>query len=151
MSSKTKIVVLHLKELIYTGIFILLGILFIVLLVIMFLPKDKKDDSAIETMSLFVPGVYTSSLILNDMAVDIEVAVDENNINSLCLVNLDEAITTMFPLIEPSFENIASQITSTQSLENITYDQDKRYTTMTLIDAIEAALLKAQAPLDTNE
>ena len=36
MSSKTKIVVLHLKELIYTGIFVILGILFVILLFIMF-------------------------------------------------------------------------------------------------------------------
>ena len=43
MSAKTKIVVLHLKELIYTGIFAVLGILFIILLVIMFLPKDKES------------------------------------------------------------------------------------------------------------
>lgn len=42
MSSKTKIVVLHLKELIYTGIFVGLGILFIILLVIMFLPRKEK-------------------------------------------------------------------------------------------------------------
>ena len=37
MSSKTKIVVLHMKELIYTGIFILLGIVLIVLLISMFI------------------------------------------------------------------------------------------------------------------
>lgn len=41
MSSKTKIVVLHLKELIYTGIFVVLGILFLLLLIIMFLPGKK--------------------------------------------------------------------------------------------------------------
>lgn len=41
MNSKTKIVVLHLKELIYTGIFAALGILFVILLIIMFLPKTK--------------------------------------------------------------------------------------------------------------
>ena len=42
MNSKTKIVVLHLKELIYTGIFAALGILFVILLIIMFLPKNKN-------------------------------------------------------------------------------------------------------------
>ena len=36
MSSKTKIVVLRSKEIIYTGLFILLGILFVILLLIMF-------------------------------------------------------------------------------------------------------------------
>lgn len=46
MSSKTKIVVLHLKELIYTGIFVVLGILFLLLLIIMFLPGKKTTPEA---------------------------------------------------------------------------------------------------------
>ena len=46
MSSKTKIVVLRMKELIYTGIFVALGILLILLLVYMFSPKDKSTDTA---------------------------------------------------------------------------------------------------------
>ena len=45
MSSKTKIVVLHLKELIYTGIFAVLGILFIILLIIMFLRSYVGNHS----------------------------------------------------------------------------------------------------------
>ena len=44
MSSKTKIVVLHMKEIIYTVIFAALAILLILLLVFMFLP-NKKDAS----------------------------------------------------------------------------------------------------------
>lgn len=44
MSSKTKIVVFKAKELIYTGIFIVLGILLICLLVYMFSPKDKDKE-----------------------------------------------------------------------------------------------------------
>lgn len=36
MSSKTRIVVLHMKEVIYTAIFLVLGLLMIVLLLIMF-------------------------------------------------------------------------------------------------------------------
>ena len=44
MSAKTKIVVLHMKELIYTAIFVGLGILLVVLLFFMFLPKlDIKN------------------------------------------------------------------------------------------------------------
>lgn len=50
MSSKTKIVVLHLKELIYTGIFVVLGILFLLLLIIMFLPGKKQRRKAPEPM-----------------------------------------------------------------------------------------------------
>ncbi len=150
MSSKTKIVVLHVKELIYTGIFAALGILFIILLIIMFLPKEEKAQKQ-ETMSTvtqpstntYVPGVYTTSLILNDNVVEIEVTVDEKNINAIRLVNLDEAVTTMYPLIQPSFEDLADQIIKNQSLEGVTYPDESKYTSMILLDAITSSLEKA--------
>ena len=63
MSAKTKIVVLHMKEMIYTLIFAGLGILLILLLICMFLPKQK--EKAVETMT-YVAGVYTSTVQLND-------------------------------------------------------------------------------------
>ncbi len=147
MSSKTKIVVLHVKELIYTGIFALLGILFIVLLIIMFLPKEEKKETMSTvtqtTTNSYVPGVYTTSLILNDNVVEIEVTVDEKNINSIRLINLDEAVATMYPLIQPSFEDLANQIITNQSLENISYPDDSKYTSMILLDAITTSLNKA--------
>ena len=147
MSSKTKIVVLHLKELIYTGIFALLGILFIILLIIMFVPKDKKDNASVETPSAsYVPGIYTTSLILNDNAVDVEVTVDETNINDIRIVNLDDAVATMFPLLEPSLDDLASQILKNQSLESITYADDNKYTSMVLLNAIKTSLEKAAVP-----
>lgn len=147
MSSKTKIVVLHLKELIYTGIFALLGILFIILLIIMFVPKDKKDSGSGEIPAeSYAPGIYTTSLILNDNTVDVEVTVDRYNINGIRIVNLDEAVTTMFPLLEPSFNDLANQILQNQSLDNITYADDNKYTSMVLLNAIKTSLDKAAAP-----
>ncbi|MCM1297589.1 MAG: hypothetical protein NC311_18785 [Muribaculaceae bacterium] len=147
MSSKTKIVVLHVKELIYTGIFAVLGILFIVLLIIMFLPKEEAKETMSTvtqtTSNTYIPGVYTTSLILNDNIVEIEVTVDEKNINSIRLINLDEAVTTMYPLIQPSFEELANQIIVNQSLEGVTYSDDSKYTSMILLDAITASLNKA--------
>lgn len=139
MSSKTKIVVFHLKELVYTGLFILLGILFLVLLIIMFLPGKEENQAA------YVPGVYTTSLSLRDQSVDIEVVVDENNINSIRMINLNEAVTTMFPLMEPSLAELSSQIIATQSLEEITYSEENKYTSLLLLDAIRLSLEKAAA------
>lgn len=148
MRSKTKIVVLHLKELIYTGIFAVLGILFVVLLIIMFLPDGKKDSTEDSSApeSAYVPGIYTTSLALGDNTVDIEVVVDANNINSIRLVNLSEAVTTMYPLIEPSFQDLIGQILKNQSLDNITYSDDNKYTCMVLLNAIETSLEKAAVP-----
>lgn len=142
MSSKTKIVVLHMKELIYTVVFVVLGILLVLLLVYMFLP-DKKDDTTQETMK-YVAGVYTSSITFNDSTIDVEVVVDENHINSISLKNLDETVSTMYPLMEPALESISEQVCETQSTDNITYADDNQYTSMVLLNAIKDALSKAE-------
>lgn len=145
MQNKTKIVVLHMKELIYTAIFAALAILFIILLVYMFSKKDT--DEAMETMaqSEYVPGVYTTSLTLNNNVIDVEVVVDENHINSVRLVNINEAVTIMFPLVEPAFDSIAGQIYEGVELSNITYDEESRYTSQALLQAIQTSLDKASA------
>lgn len=141
MSSKTKIVVLHLKELVYTAIFATLGILLIILLIFMFLP-DNKDKNTKETMT-YTAGVYTSSIQLNDNAIDVEVVVDDNHINSISLVNLDETTAAMYPLMQPALDNLTQQIYEKQSLEDISYADDNQYTSMVLLNAIESALEKA--------
>ena len=45
MSSKTKIVVLRLKEVVYTGIFVLLGIIIVILLVTVFFPSNETEST----------------------------------------------------------------------------------------------------------
>ena len=94
---------LHLKELIYTAIFAVLGILLILLLIFMFLP-DNKDNATKETMK-YTAGVYTSSIQLNNNAIDVEVMVDDTHINSISLVNLDETTAAMYPLMQPALDN----------------------------------------------
>lgn len=146
MSSKTKIVVLHLKELVYTAIFATLGILLIILLIFMFLP-DNKDKDTKETMT-YTAGVYTSSIQLNDNAIDVEVVVDEHHINSISLVNLDETTAAMYPLMQPALDNLTQQIYEKQSLEDISYGDDNQYTSMVLLNAIDSALEKAAVKED---
>lgn len=140
MSSKTKIVVLHMKEIIYTAVFVVLGILLILLLTFMFLPNSKKDTSKKKE---YMPGVYTSSVTLNNTDLEIEVAVDSSHINSIRFSNLDESVTTMFPLIQPAIEDIAEQIYESQSLENLSYPEDNPYTSQVIVNAIDEALKKA--------
>lgn len=138
MSAKTKIVVLHMKELIYTLIFAGLGILLIFLLLFMFLP-GKEDGESVETMR-YVAGVYTSSIQFGEHAVDMQVIEDENRIQSVSMVNLDETVETMYPLMEPALENIADQVVEKQTTEGITYSADYQYTSVVLLNAIENAL-----------
>ena len=153
MSAKTKIVVLHMKELIYTGIFAVLGVLLVILLILIFLPgKDKKDPSvsepepeATQTASLYIPGIYTTQLVLGSESIDVEVIVDKDTITSIRMVNLNEAVTTMYPLLQPTFDSICEQVYERQSLEGITYSSDSKYTSLVLLEAIQSSLNKAAA------
>ena len=146
MSSKTKIVVLHMKEVVYTAIFLVLAILMIILVFVMFSGKDKKDTAAKPAEeTLYIPGVYTSTIQLNDSSFDVQVTVDANHINSIELVNLSETATVMYPLLEPTLEDIAEQIYLSQSTDNITYSDENKYTSMLLLEAIQSAIAKADA------
>lgn len=142
MSSKTKIVVLHMKEIIYTAVFAILAIVFILLLLFMFLPKNKE---AAATESKYIPGTYTSTVSLNNTALEVEVSVDESHINSIRFSNLDESVAAMYPLVQPAIENIVEQIYEKQSLENIAYSNDNPYTSQIIVNAIREALEKAIA------
>ncbi len=144
MSAKTRIIVLRMKELIYTGVLIALGLLLIILLIVIFSPKDTDSGASPDTEPSYVPGIYTTSLMLNDRTVDIAVTVDENNINDIRMIHIDEAVTTMFPLLEPAFDDLANQIVRNQSVSDIAYSDDNKYTSLVLLDAIKASLSKAK-------
>ena len=77
------------------------------------------------------------------MAANIEIIVDESHISSIRFVELDETLKTKYPLLEPALADISDQIIETQSLKNIVYSDDMRYTATLLIGAIEAALEEA--------
>lgn len=161
MSSKTKIVVLHMKEIIYTGIFLALGVLLLIFLIILFLPSkedtipaeptaspeistEAENETAVSSSSVYLPGIYNTEVVLNDQTINVEVIVDQNGISSIELVNLSEAITTMYPLLEPAFDSLKAQVLETQSIDDITYTQESKYTSLVLLEAIRKSLNKAQ-------
>lgn len=142
MSSKTKIVVLRMKEIIYTAIFIGLGVLLILLLLFMFRPQ--KDTAASSSQVLYIPGIYSSTLTLGSEEINVEVAVDSDKINSITMVPLSDSVTTMYPLVQSSLQNLTDQICTTQSFEQITYPDESRYTSQALMQTIERAVQKAE-------
>ena len=141
MGSKTKIVVLHLKEIIYTGIFLALGILLIILLVVMFRPDAKATSADIDV--LYTPGVYTSPLMLNNTQLDVEVSVDESRIQLIRFANMDPDLAATYPLIQPTMEEIAEQVCFAQSVEQISFPDETPYTSKAIITAIKEALQEA--------
>ena len=146
MNKKAKIIVLHMKELIYTGLFLLLGILFVVIIVLMF----SGRNSNLVSNSKYTPGQYTTTLTLNGSVMDVKVTVDENAITSIELENLEDSVSVMYPLMEPTLEEISTQIIEKQSLDNISYSNDRQYTSMLLLDAIASSLEQAQTSMSES-
>ena len=141
MGSNTKILILKAKELIYTIIFVVLGILLLLLLLIMFLP-DHSEDTLPETVetSTYIPGVYSSTVQLGDSTLDVQVTVDSNRICDVSVVNLNETVTTMYPLLTPALDEINSQLPNIESVDELTCSADSQYTSIILTQAIRNAL-----------
>ena len=214
MSANTKIVVLRRKELLYTGIFAALGVLFVILLLMLLLPEKAADisgapdspDNTAETVmpdnvadlgrssqfsdaedvstgasadtgavadaepvldsasgaidnvgavldsasgsagtaNTYIPGIYTTELILGSETVNVEVIVNDHAITSLSLADPDETLTTMYPLLEPTMDSLSEQICETQDLSQVTYSAETRYTSLVLLEAVKASLEKAK-------
>lgn len=195
MSANTKIVVLRRKELLYTGIFAALGVLFVILLLMLLLPGKDTDASSgpqdsigstaatempdnvadlgrssqfsqVEDASTgavadtgavqdsvssptgadhtYIPGIYTTELILGSETVNVEVIVSDHAITSLSLADPDETLTTMYPLLQPTMDSLSEQICETQDLSQVTYSSETRYTSLVLLEAVKASLEKAK-------
>ena len=203
MSANTKIVVLRRKELLYTGIFAALGVLFVILLLMLLLPgkgadassgtpdspdgtaatampdnvadlgrssqfSDAEDvstgasadtgavldnasgavlDSASEpvgTDNTYIPGIYTTELILGSETANVEVIVNDHAITSVSLADPSETLTTMYPLLEPTMESLNDQLCEMQDPSQVTYSAETRYTSLVLLEAVKASLEKAK-------
>lgn len=126
MKNHTHIIVLKKRELIYTGIFLGLAALLVVLLLMMFLPS-KTDSSSVPHQNTtsdahYIPGIYTASFRLGEPVCrsgshrgcqpDHRHPPGQFKQHSICHVS--SCCTSM--------EHLASQICEKQSLEDLTCD-----------------------------
>ena len=201
MSANTKIVVLRRKELLYTGIFAALGVLFVILLLMLLLPGKDTDASygtpdspdgtaatempdnvadlgrssqfsdaedvstgasadtgavdnagavldnvsgSVGTDNTYIPGIYTTELILGSETANVEVIVNDHAITSVSLTDPSETLTTMYPLLEPTMESLNDQLCEMQDPSQVTYSAETRYTSLVLLEAVKASLEKAK-------
>lgn len=143
MESKTRIIILRMKEIVYTLLFIFFAIVLIFLFVYMFFIKEKTNSPEAPNIPTYTPGIYTTSIHLGESPIRLQVNVDKDHINSISTAPLEESVTAMFPLLESSLNNIEAQLTSGVALENVVYDESNQYTASILLDAISVALDKA--------
>lgn len=137
--NSTKIIVIQLKELIMTILFSVLGVVLLGVLIYIFIPKDKMVQN-----NLYIPGKYTSSIVLGSKTVDIEIEVDNQEITAINFLNLNSEQEVFYPLVEPAMAEISKKIIDKQSL-NIEIPENSSATSTMLLKAIQEAVNKAVA------
>ena len=144
MGKSPKFMVFHLKELIYTVVFVLLVIVLVISLIFMFCNRNSDEKKEKSSSGQYEAGVYTSCVTLNGNPMEVTVTLDSNHINSITVDNISDAITTMYPLVEPAFEDISKQIVDTQSVDNIKFSEESQYTYSLLYNAIVDTINKGK-------
>jgi uncharacterized protein with FMN-binding domain len=139
----TRIFVLQMKDLIRTAIFAALGLILIVLLVILFVSRGKTPPQT--SQGLYIPGEYTSSIVLNGQPVDVRVTVTENEIVGVDLAELEEIQQVFYPLFPPAMNDLAEEVLLYQSAD-IVPDTDYPVTSSILRQAVVQALDQALVP-----
>lgn len=157
MNTKTKIIVIHMRELLIGGIILAALIIGLIFFIVSAMSNaggsgnksgssngstPSKTTSSTNIQHTYSPGVYTASITLNGNPVDVQVTVDKNNINSIELIQVSDAVTTMYPLLQTNFEEISKAVMETGTTQNIPYNSDNKYTSTMLLNAIQSALDK---------
>jgi uncharacterized protein with FMN-binding domain len=140
--SGAKIFVLHKKDLIRIGIIAVAAIAFVVMALTFLL--GRRATEAAET-SRFIPGTYSSTIVLNDEPLHVRVTVSENEILSILMSDLGETSRVFYPLFEPRMQDLAEEVLYHQSAY-INPQTDYPVTTAILQNAVQSALELAYVP-----
>ena len=138
----TKIIVLQLKQIIKSGLFIVLSLILLGLMIFFFIPKNNNKGSE-NTSSIYVPGDYLSQIILHNKPVNIEVSVNEHEIVAIRMSDVNETQEVFYPLFKPAMEVLAREIIRYQSVDIPTIN-DYAVTGKILISAVDDALQRAR-------
>jgi len=149
----TRIIVWKMKDLIKIGVIALVALTAIIMLVIALAGGNSNETGGGVSLGFntgthanfgeFLPGTYTSHIILHNKPVNVNVTVTENQITAIEMTNLLPTQELMFPLFKPTIETLSAEIIRTQST-NITLDGTAVVTSQILLDAVNAALSQAR-------
>lgn len=159
MSGKTKIVVLRMRQVVTALLFVGIGILLAIILITNFAnerqdkeillenPEDTEGTINSTTLegALYIPGTYSTQIVLGKENVLLSVTVDQNTIQKVELTEKTEAVDTLYPLLEPTLAQINEKLSETGTLDETLEQTENRYTSMVLLQAIRSSLGQAKA------
>lgn len=149
--SKTKIVVLRMKEVVYTAVFVGLGILLLIVLFFMFGRQNStksestqsnisNESSTYKNDAVYRAGIYESQFVIGENTINLEVALDEEQVKSVKVKNLDESVETMYPLMKSAVKDVSKQLSSGVSIDEVVLSKNSMYTEKLVLDAVKTVL-----------
>ena len=148
--SKTKIVVLRMKEVVYTAVFVGIGILLLIVLFFMFGRQNStKSESTQSTINnegctyknaIYRAGIYESQFVIGEKTINLEVALDEEQVKSVKVKNLDESVETMYPLMKSAVKDVSKQLSAGVSIDEVVLSKNSMYTEKLILDAVKVVL-----------
>jgi len=138
---KSRFVVLQMKDIVRTGIFVIIGLVLLIVLIWAIMPRGSGTDVGARA---FIPGTYTSYIIIHNSPIGVSVTVDENKIIDIALSDMAESQEVFYPLIRPTMATLSAEVIDRQTT-NIEAPAEAAITSRILLDAINNALMQASA------
>ena len=141
--SRTRIVILQMREIIYTAVFVGLGILLLIILFFMFWPDGKdenKEQADNGKTAVYEAGVYSKQMTVGDSVINLQVVLDEEQVKSVEMINLDDTVSAMYPIMKPSVESISNQLASGVSLDEVVLSDEGQYTEKMILNEVDSVL-----------
>lgn len=138
----TRIVVIQRKQVMFSAVLVVAGIVFIIFLLFMMMGKKTGSDSIASQNgdAKYQAGVYTKDMEFGESTVSLQVSLDSNQVKAVEIIPLDESVTTMYPLMEPAVEHLSDQLAAGVAPENIEYGEESRYTQESIMEVVDNVL-----------
>lgn len=89
-------------------------------------PKSESTQSTINNESstykndaIYRAGIYESQFVIGEKTINLEVALDEEQVKSVKVKNLDESVETMYPLMKSAVKDVSKQLSAGVSIDEV--------------------------------
>ena len=90
-------------------------------------------------------GVYSSELTLGESKISLRISMDPDRVKSVEVVNLQESVETMYPLIKPAVKEISDQLAKDIAPDQVVLSDDSPYTSQLILDTVCQVMNEASA------
>ena len=71
---------------------------------------------------------------------NIQLSLDEDSVKSVELVNLEESVSTMYPLMQPTVEKMSKELAAGKTMDEIVVSEESQYTEKIIANAVSEIL-----------